>query len=571
MLQYNIFCCDKTVKDVWRIDVPINRLKRTLAKNFLSDFRATYYWVSTLVLSACGGGKIERVDQIKVIGFSKNYIPPKSNFDKPNNEDPHFKILEPPAVEAYWINSLEMSNGENEIDHLLNEHEGVLKFSFPTVAPSYIPLTISGWAPAGTDIVVASREIFSKLEKVLNVKFEEADSIAGYNNLAISQSIQVGSAGLSYFPNNSYQLGSDIFIAKGYSSPLRLSNDLTNYDYEVLLHEIGHALGLKHPFEDDRNNTATLNSYEDHTRFTAMSYDSDSLTFDGIFRSLDWMTLTKFYGVNPNYNAGDDIYAFDDKNGIFIIDGGGNDTINTGISTEDIFIDLNPGTHSYEGQKSIYITDAKQLTISHGSDIENVQTDSGDDTIIGNNLPNNIKSGGGDDVIFAGEGEDIVYSGLGIDYVDLSEDRNVRDVIVLEQTNGGMLYDTVYGFTQGVSGDAFNIKKLNFPSLTSLPLVDGLNVPSGYVDNCLVRVFGKGLNDVNEVTNAFSNSGNLESLKLSVDGHALFISALSQSTGDVQNLYHVQNRSGSIDVYHLTQLIGNYLDIDNWSFENFII
>ena len=55
------------------------------------------------------------------------------------------------------------------------------------------------------------------------------------------------------------------------------------------------------------------------------------------------------------------------------------------------------------------------------------------------------------------------------------------------------------------------------------------------------------------------------------DGHALFISALSQSTGDVQNLYHVQNRSGSIDVYHLTQLIGNYLDIDNWSFENFII
>ena len=72
-------------------------------------------------------------------------------------------------------------------------------------------------------------------------------------------------------------------IAKGYSSPLRLSNDLTNYDYEVLLHEIGHALGLKHPFEDDRNNTATLNAYEDHTRFTAMSYDSDSLTFDGIF------------------------------------------------------------------------------------------------------------------------------------------------------------------------------------------------------------------------------------------------------------------------------------------------
>ena len=129
--------------------MPINRLKGHWLRIFFQILDLPVGFHPSL--SACGGGKIERVDQIKVIGFSKNYIPPKSNFDKPNNEDPHFKILEPPAVEAYWINSLEMSNGENEIDHLLNEHEGVLKFSFPTEAPSYIPLTISGWLqPAPT-------------------------------------------------------------------------------------------------------------------------------------------------------------------------------------------------------------------------------------------------------------------------------------------------------------------------------------------------------------------------------------------------------------------------------------
>ena len=104
----------------------------------------------------------------------------------------------------------------------------------------------------GNDIMVAGREIFIKLEEILNVKFDETDTSEGLNNLAISQSIQVGAAGFSYFPNNFFQLGSDIFIAKGYSSPSKQANGLTNYDYEVLVHEIGHALGLKHPFESDQ-------------------------------------------------------------------------------------------------------------------------------------------------------------------------------------------------------------------------------------------------------------------------------------------------------------------------------
>ena len=65
-----IFCCDKTVKDVWRIDVPINRLKGHWLRIFFQILELPTIGFH-LVLSACGGGKIERVDQIKVIGFSK--------------------------------------------------------------------------------------------------------------------------------------------------------------------------------------------------------------------------------------------------------------------------------------------------------------------------------------------------------------------------------------------------------------------------------------------------------------------------------------------------------------------
>ena len=113
----------------------IDRLKRKLVKNIISDVKVVYYWVSALILSACGGGKSTGIEEIKVIGFSPNYVPPKSNFDQTNAVDPNFKILEPPISEGYWIKSLEMSDGKNEIDQLLDAHERVLKFSFPTEAP----------------------------------------------------------------------------------------------------------------------------------------------------------------------------------------------------------------------------------------------------------------------------------------------------------------------------------------------------------------------------------------------------------------------------------------------------
>ena len=57
-----------------------------------------------------------------------------------------------------------------------------------------------------------------------------------------------------------------------------------------------------------------------------MSYTENPVTFNGTLRSLDWMTLTKFYGLKTSYNAGDDTYEFC-SGGTFIMDGSGLDTI----------------------------------------------------------------------------------------------------------------------------------------------------------------------------------------------------------------------------------------------------
>lgn len=527
--------------------------------------------MSTFILAACGSSNSSKVEQNKETGFLSDYIPPESNFDTPDNVDPNFKVLEPVFVDPYWVSALEMDDGQSVIGQILLDYDRSLYFSFPSDAPDYLPVTITGWLPANEHIQSASREIFAELEKVLDINFQESDLADGLNNVVIARSIQANTSGFAYFPNNYYQIGSDVFIAKEYSKPIVLSNNYTSYDYEVLVHEIGHALGLKHPFEEDRNNLSVLNDFEDQTKFTVMSYDHNSSTFDGTYRSLDWMTLTKLYGVNPEFNADDNIYMFDDKTGKFIIDGNGIDTVISSGSAQNVFIDLRPGSHSYEGLKSGFITAAKQLTISHGSEIENVHTGSGEDTVVGNSLPNIIETGIGNDIIFSGDGADQINSGPGKDMVDLSEDVEARDVIRIEKYLEEGHYDMVYGFSQGDSGDAFDITDFRLPGLAVLPIVDVLNVPRGWIDNCLVRVFGDDLTQSDSLFAALQNTGVLENLKLSTGEDAFMITAASQSTGEDQNLYYLQQNLDYTEVHHLTQLVGNYLDIDNWSADNFVI
>lgn len=66
--------------------------------------------------------------------------------------------------------------------------------------------------------------------------------------------------------------------------------------YETLLHELGHALGLKHPFETSGDNTATLSTAQNNTGNTLMSYtDSPSGPY-ATFQQYDVAALNWLYG-----------------------------------------------------------------------------------------------------------------------------------------------------------------------------------------------------------------------------------------------------------------------------------
>ena len=213
----------------------------------------------------------------------------------------------------------------------------------------------------------------------------------------------------------------------------------------------------------------------------------------------------------------------------------------------------------------------RQLTISHGSEIENVETGHGDDVIIGNHLSNIIKAGSGNDTIFAGGGLDIVYPGSGANLVDFSEEVNSQDILILESINDSSLFNTVYGFKQGLSGDIIQLSSLDQQELFLLPLVDARNVPIGLIDNCLVRIFGDGLNDPDDLGRYFSDNGLLENLKLSEGSSSLVITSISQDTGASQTMFMVNNNFGDVEVHTLAVFVGNYIDIDNWSTANFMV
>ena len=351
-------------------------------------------------------------------------------------------------------------------------------------------------------------------------------------------------SGLLIAGQNNWKSGDMFYNVDKFSTPELPGSLIGSWQYLTLLHETGHALGLKHgheagPVGIGGVSTPALPAAYDSMEFTVMTYrgfvgDDPSNGYSvrsgdyaQTLMMLDIQALQYLYGADFTTQSGDTVYRWDtsgkysingaeqwdtDTNTVFLTiwDGGGNDTYDFSAFGTNQFIDLAPGRYSNLG------TQRANLGVGHlargnvfnallynnnpNSLIENAIGGSGNDIIQGNQADNRLDGGDGkdrldgedgNDTLIGGAEHDLLYGGLG-------------DDILIGGDGDDLLYgnegfDTA-GYTSAV-GEIVTITPVSQPTYGQWTVTGPLQAVGDTLAGIEGFIFGSG-NDVITLANA---------------------------------------------------------------------
>jgi serralysin len=402
------------------------------------------------------------------------------------------------------------ASGHAGVDGLLSGYawgdDGPVTFAFPDAASDYEAFYgISEPARGFAQIGPAMREAVRKA--LLGTGLGEAGApgspgphVTGFTNLAIVETTQDGAADIrvarssapstawAYYPNG--REGGDVWFGNrhGFDAPR-----LGTYQFVTALHELGHALGLKHPHEW-WNGFGAMPAEWDSLEFTVMSYRSrpgaaltgyTNGTFDYPqgWMMLDIAALQHLYGADYAYNAGDTRYAWNPSTGetsvngtgaglpggdwpwggdnrvfLTVWDGGGDDTYDLSAYGGGVLVDLAPGGFSVLSAEQLAVLDTRDGTRARGnvfnallhegnpaSLIENAIGGGGADTLRGNAAANRLEGGAGADLLVGLDGADLLIGGGGADTLrgGAGDDRYQIDAADTVQEEASTGLDTI--------------------------------------------------------------------------------------------------------------------------------
>lgn len=319
---------------------------------------------------------------------------------------------------------------------------------------------LAGFTPFSTPQQEAARLVLQSFANVANLSFTEvAASSPTAGVLRFSNSappgMQATSWGVSWFPQDIAGAG-DTWMNSTFLFPEGWARGTQNF--LTLLHEVGHALGLKHPHDTGlsgaltgwpenptvlpKTGTDTLNT--ESTQSMVMAYNDiagrgtlGELALQSDFAPTtpmrwDIAAMQYLYGANMAYNAGDTVYTFDGdaRYNQTVWDGGGNDTF-VATGSRAVEIDLRPAQWSKLGQPMSFSTrnadnsvntaqpqfnDPYTVFIYDTVTIENATGGAGNDVIYANSVANRIEGGNGIDTavyLAARAGYGLAPSGTG--------------------------------------------------------------------------------------------------------------------------------------------------------------